>query len=913
MKKEILKLFIRNFLLVFLVFTIFMSLTSGLLEKTTRIELTPIDAKQELLWAKYPPIKVESFLGFDKADLKLETHTEECYKDCSSEIEITTYEDSALIDNIRFTLNKPKSYKILIQDGLLDIDVNDYQEVCNLIDTPYGKTNSCEKVLIGSHKEKVPNWVEYNIGEIKPKGTYKVKITGELYLEKSVDWIIETQGKELTEWAVWGALEGSFNVQNNYTVTSSTNNVGKSGMQIRTTTALTINNITKHSASGATKAYILDSSKNVLANANFVGNIAQIHYNTTAGTTYYLATDKAGSNFDIYYVTPATYPKVTTYFNWTGGLDSTGLDVANYAFEINSTGITMQNINLIVNNPQNNANVFAGDISFDCTYISPAGTNLVNASIFTNKTGAFQISNTVDLTGTNNRTNITVNLAKGTYNWSCFGCDDSGSCGVSENRTIIVNRYNVREVNYTTPAIETASYTFNLSIDYTGTLTSAILTYNNTNYTTTATIGTGNANFSRVISAPVVASNTNISFYWILFFQEESTFLEITPRYNQSVNPVSAVQVNQNCNDKAYYFNFTDEESLTALYANISYNILYGTSIGNYRTVYGSLNNIGNFSICINSTITPTWYIGYGEIQYDSGAYEKRRYYIFQNTPVTNNTNNVTLYNILSANQQSFKLEVQDISLRPLNDKYTQLLRWYPNLNSYKVVEMHRTDEQGGSVLHVKSEDVDYKLAVYDLYGTLQYLDASTRMACLVNPCTFTVTVKDQAIQNNNYFDISNIFTFNETTGIWYFAYTDNSARTSTMNMTVYWDTGEQYIPICTTTSTGVVGVLICNTSLYNTGTQRAIIYRSASPTEPMFTKVFNFNTDAFTNKFGLWLTWLISLPIVFGLAIISPIAGIVGVVFALIPALYLGSINSVIFSAIAVLAGVIIHFVRRL
>jgi len=57
----------------------------------------------------------------------------------------------------------------------------------------------------------------------------------------------------------------------------------------------------------------------------------------------------------------------------------------------------------------------------------------------------------------------------------------------------------------------------------------------------------------------------------------------------------------------------------------------------------------------------------------------------------------------------------------------------------------------------------------------------------------------------------------------------------------------------------------------------------------------------------------LLALPVIFLLCLVSPIGAIIGGVVALIPAFYLGSINIGIVGGIAVLAGIVAHFLKRI
>lgn len=110
----------------------------------------------------------------------------------------------------------------------------------------------------------------------------------------------------------------------------------KCGMKFETKTACILTKITKTAACDATTAYLLNSSKAVIASASFSGNDAVFNQNLTTSTTYYAAVDSGGSNYSYKQGTPVSYPISKTNINYTIGLDNTGNDLNNYGFNIAS-------------------------------------------------------------------------------------------------------------------------------------------------------------------------------------------------------------------------------------------------------------------------------------------------------------------------------------------------------------------------------------------------------------------------------------------------------------------------------------------------------------------------------------------------------------------------------------------------
>jgi hypothetical protein len=224
---------------------------------------------------------------------------------------------------------------------------------------------------------------------------------------------------------------------------------------------------------------------------------------------------------------------------------------------------------------------------------------------------------------------------------------------------------------------------------------------------------------------------------------------------------------------------------------------------------------------------------------------------------------------------------------------------------------MGLTDETGSTVIHVVAEDVDYRIGVYERNGTLINLADSIRMVCLVSPCTYTLSISPGDFDLTSFLNVQSSLTYNETTGVWRFIFSDPTSRTSLMNMTVYKMTGTSTISVCNSAVTGTSGAITCNTS-GQTGQLKAIVMRSASPPVPIASKVVNIVTSAFKSTYGLWLTFLLGLPIVFIMALISPLGAIIGSILLLVPAFYLGTINLAILAGIGVLGGIVAHFVNE-
>jgi len=166
------------------------------------------------LWIKYAPIEIKKLLGLGKILFSgaIIQHTNLCDKDCLSVIEIYLAEEGALIDDITFkTLQKDNTWiEQDIRKYQLEYwgNINDYKTTCT-----FGKesisvngTNETPKTCSQSLIKSYNGWINYQVGSIVSAGKYTVRLSGEKKPGRTVDWIIETLGKTLDSWAVWGNI-----------------------------------------------------------------------------------------------------------------------------------------------------------------------------------------------------------------------------------------------------------------------------------------------------------------------------------------------------------------------------------------------------------------------------------------------------------------------------------------------------------------------------------------------------------------------------------------------------------------------------------------------------------------------------------------------------------------------------------
>jgi len=571
----------------------------------------------------------------------------------------------------------------------------------------------------------------------------------------------------------------------------------------------------------------------------------------------------------------------------------------------------------ILNYPDNAINLTNSSLEFGANFSVIKG-NMTNATLYIWKSdGSLFGTNFSEITAGNNETNMSIsNLVFSEYLWNVFGCGASSTnstCGFTgSNRTFSIQT-NLDAEYYETDVYETSYQPFqiNITIPESSIFYDAQLIYNQTSYTGTITdLGNDKYSIIKSIYIPQISAHINISFYWNLLYEE---FSENTTTHNQTILPLVTINITtENCSEgffEAINYTFIEELNLTSLNADIKYNFKYGVGNLSLKTNYGETNNTDILRVCINQSFD-NYKLGYGEIEYQSTGHVSRRYYMFEGHELSNSiTESYILHDLKDADSTSFVFEIKNTFLNPYKNKYVALLRWYPQLNEYRIVEMGKTDEEGKTIMKVEVEDADYRIGVYELNGSLIKLAEAIRMACLVSPCTYSLKIIQEVIDYFGIYNIESSLVFETATNRFVYIWNDPSQQTESMRLITAKETGYQEIIICNSTGSGYTGVLSCDIENY-TGVITAKAFRTSSP-ELIISSLTKTIRTVWNNNIGLFIAFIFSLIVGFA-AIIHPAAGILMSIVGLIPAVSFGSITLAIFIAIAVLGGIIIHVMKR-
>jgi len=166
---------------------------------------------------RYGKIEITNAFGLGSkiATHELKKNTDICLTECHAYITSTLYNKQTLFNSLiaKDKDNKLKNinfkiYLVTYKDK--QVSVNDYEEVCSLEEVfnnqtkSFLKQNVCSREIVGNHKEVIQEeQLELYDGRELPSGTYEWKVVGNKNAQDSIDWIANSNGVDLTEWAWW--------------------------------------------------------------------------------------------------------------------------------------------------------------------------------------------------------------------------------------------------------------------------------------------------------------------------------------------------------------------------------------------------------------------------------------------------------------------------------------------------------------------------------------------------------------------------------------------------------------------------------------------------------------------------------------------------------------------------------------
>ncbi len=199
-------------------------------------------------------------LGGDLVSITLMSNTDVCLTECEAiwNVTILADDDNFLGDLLFEDLGRSSvliDHEFHLLAGYNSMTVIDYEEDCSRKDA----LGICSLKKVGTHQERVENWISFDPARKLPVGNYIIKLKGKKDWTQTVDWIPTFYGKQIRQWAFWSPV--------NPTTVWEFNN-GAGGLQANDT--LSIRNLSTNLTNGDFETGKLNNSWRITATDNGV-------------------------------------------------------------------------------------------------------------------------------------------------------------------------------------------------------------------------------------------------------------------------------------------------------------------------------------------------------------------------------------------------------------------------------------------------------------------------------------------------------------------------------------------------------------------------------------------------------------------------------------------------------------------
>ncbi len=522
------------------------------------------------------------------------------------------------------------------------------------------------------------------------------------------------------------------------------------------------------------------------------------------------------------------------------------------------TGITFSNAaDITINAPEDNLVTFNTSLIFNATIDSKF--TLKNVTLFLDEVA--NETNSSGLEGVDYIFNKT--FALGDFNWTIEACNINDVCASSSSRNFTITKVIIQNETHNNVTLEGSTEEFSIIYDINPSfqISKTNLIYNGTSHSsTTSTFG----NFLESISSITIPNfdvDVNTTFFWSFTLSDASITNSTT--FTQTVNTLSLDNCSTNTNAM---FNYTvwDEDDQ---------NKLVNTSIDLQITIFdiSRENEILNFSenydkvnpaqVCLNlPLLSTTNYSLDSVVKYTAnetvGNYAIE-YHNLLNFTLANSTVplNTSLFDLISEKSTDFQLTYKDEFLSVDPNILVNVLRQYVAENTFKVVEIPKTDSNGQTVLHLVRNNIVYNFIMVDSEGVVVAIFNNVIAFCqdfTIEDCKINLNARssDDIIYNpSSDIGISFSISYSNTTEIISLDFVIDDLSAKTVLFEVLRDRGFGNRTVCEETLISASGTIDCDASAI-TNTDRFLFMNIFVDSSLKATQTIDL--EASTSDFGI-------------------------------------------------------------
>ena len=429
------------------------------------------------------------------------------------------------------------------------------------------------------------------------------------------------------------------------------------------------------------------------------------------------------------------------------------------------------------------------------------------------------VNTTVTCSANSTNINITnsINKSLTLYVNDTFGNTNSSS--VSWDYLVFENSQTFNEI-----VLEGALETFsaNITLSTSKTISTVNLFYNNT-LNVGSSSSSGNDSILTIdFTIPTVSTDTNVTFFWnVVLSSGESINLT---SHNQTITQISIDDCSSNT-VVLYNYTVVDEElqtllSNTTTELNIDiFDLTRTNSIANFSKLY---SNVNPFAVCLNLNLSSTSYSSDSIVKYEAIDYEIE-YYNIVNFTLSNSSipQNITLFDLNSSDSTEFKISFKGEDFIVVENALIFIDRQYiAENNSFKTVELPKTDANGETLGHFVRNDVVYNIRVIKngiVLGTFNNIIAFCQ-DFTIGDCQIALDATPGAQETFNYDEelgitFQSVPTYDNSTNTISFSYSAVDGTSKTVFMEVVREDIFGNRTLCNNTVTSASGTLSCSIS----------------------------------------------------------------------------------------------------
>ena len=390
-----------------------------------------------------------------------------------------------------------------------------------------------------------------------------------------------------------------------------------------------------------------------------------------------------------------------------------------------------------------------------------------------------------------------------------------------------------------------------------------------------------------------VNTDSNLTFYWFLTLLDGQT-INLTS-HNQTIVTLSLDDCSVNT-IVLYNYTIVDEGNQSLLSnttAELNLNLLDAERenyIVNFSKKYLETNP---FAVCINKNISSSTYASDSIVKYEATGYAVE-YYNIVNAIITNSTIpiEITLYDLFSSDSTEFKITFKAEDFTFVEGALIYIDRQYiSENNTFKTVELPKTDSNGQTVGHFVRNDVVYNIRVIKdgvVLGNFKNIIAFCE-DYLVGNCQMVLEATPEEITTFDYDEqlgiiFQSVPTYNENTSAVSFDFSTNDGTVKTVYMEVTRDDIFGNRSICNNSLTSSSGTLSCLVPDIDDSVLRVEIYVEGQPI--VFSNVKLEASDYGNLGYVLWFFLTFLFILIFGS---SKTEVLIGLIASFIGAIALG------------------------